>query len=256
VRPLCRHRLDGRRGVIRLDISGTPACRTAWKNARPRARSPQGDGEPCLSPAATQRSPDAGEDARAPRGRSAPVHGRRLIEPATTGPQANPRPGEALVPERGARRATGDHAPHQPPRNGPRMRARTPALPGEDRHRCMVAGSSSQQPLDAKPIPGLERRSSPSAEPAGRRGIMPHTSLRTARPGCGRGRPRSQGKIGTGAWPQAHRAGDYWPPSQSQTWRGARPRARSPQGDGGSCPTPASVQRAPDAGEDARAPGG
>jgi hypothetical protein len=31
---------------------------------------------------------------------------------------ANPRSGDALVLERGARRATGNHAYHQPPRNG------------------------------------------------------------------------------------------------------------------------------------------
>jgi hypothetical protein len=45
---------------------------------------------------------------------------------------ADPTPGDALVPERGARRATGDRAylSRQPTR--PRMRAGTPALPGSD----------------------------------------------------------------------------------------------------------------------------
>jgi hypothetical protein len=121
-----------------------PSQPQTWRCARPRARSPQGDGRSCLSVAAEKRAPDAGGDARAPRTRP-----------------TNPRLGDALVPERGARRATGDRA---------------------------------------------------------------YPSLRSVRPArCGRGRPRSQD-----------------PPSQSQTWRCARPRARSPQGDGKSCiPQPA-----------------
>jgi hypothetical protein len=76
---------------------GKPCQSHAWRGARPRARSPQGDGRPGLSPA--DGTQDAGEDARAPRGHP-----------------ANPTVGDALVLERGARRATGDQAYRQPPR--------------------------------------------------------------------------------------------------------------------------------------------
>jgi hypothetical protein len=206
--PITRRRLDAFPEDADQEIGvprDAPRQSQTWRCARPRARRPQGDGGPGLSAASAQRAPDAGEDARAPR--------MRL---------ANPRSGEALGPERGDRRATGDRAYQQPPRNAPRMRARTPALPG-----C------------ASPIPGLERRSAPSAETAGRRETGPISSLRATRPGCGRGRPRSQDA-----------------PRQSQTWRGARPRARSPQGDGGPGLSADFAQRAPDAGEDARAPRG
>jgi hypothetical protein len=154
------YQFDVKRGVIPGDSAATLVGETTGRCARPRARSPQGDGELCLSPAAAPRSPDAGEDARAPRGKlalarhlerrsspSAEPAGRRGTMPitsrrATVAGCGRGRPrsqgeagagaplGEALVPERGARRATGNYAYHQPPRHGRGMRARTPALPG------------------------------------------------------------------------------------------------------------------------------
>jgi hypothetical protein len=132
-----------------------------WRCARPRARSPQGDGEPCLLPASAQRSQDAGGDARAPRGaspiprlerRSSPSAepgGRRgtMYIPAVNqrsprcgrdaraprGDAADPTGGDALVPERGARRATGSHVHPSREPTVPKMRARTPAPPGSPR---------------------------------------------------------------------------------------------------------------------------
>jgi hypothetical protein len=134
---------------------------------------------------------------------------------------ANPTRGEALGLERGARRATGYHAYHQPPRNARRMRAGTPALPGGG----------------GLPIPRVEMRSSPSAEPVGRRGTMSITSPAQRSPDAGEDARAPRGV-----------------PCQSHAWRGARPRARSPSGDGVPCLSPAPAQRSPDAGEDARAP--
>jgi hypothetical protein len=193
------------------------------------------------------RSPDAGGDARAPR--RCP---------------ANPRLGDALVPERGARRATGSRSIRQPPANtlpgcgrgrprsqgvprqsptwrcarprarspqgdgepwhtstagqhAPRMRARTPALPG-----------------GAPPIPDLEMRSSPSAEPAGRRGTRhtPATDQRDPR------RPRSQG----GVLPI--------PDLEIRSSPSAEPAGRP----GAVAYVNRRPTRSPDAGEDARAP--
>jgi hypothetical protein len=94
---------------------GKPSQSHGWRCARPRARSPQGDGGPCLLPDFAQSAPDAGGDARAPRGKM-PSWGSAL----PGGHPANPTAGDALVPERGARRATGGQAYHQLPRDGPK----------------------------------------------------------------------------------------------------------------------------------------
>jgi hypothetical protein len=52
------------------------------------------------------------------------------------------------------------------------------------------------------PIPRLERRPASGAEPAGRRGALPTSDTGQRNPGCGRGRPRSQGKTGAHAPPE------------------------------------------------------
>jgi hypothetical protein len=56
---------------------------------------------------------------------------RRLIEPATTNCCRDRVVAASPRARFGARTATGDHAYHRPSRNTRRMRARTPALPGE-----------------------------------------------------------------------------------------------------------------------------
>jgi hypothetical protein len=128
-----------------------------WRCARPRARSPQGDERRCIPQPPADTVPGCG------RGRPRSQGGR----------PANPGPGDALVPERGARRATGSNAypnrrPTRPPDAG-----ETPALPGG---------------------------------------------------------------------------------AQSRTWRCARPRARSPQGDERRCIRQPPADTAPGCGRDARAP--
>jgi hypothetical protein len=169
--PHCCRRMDrivwdqfqGKRGVIPLDRPVTWTCKIAWRRARPRARSPQGDGELCLRQPSANACPRCGRDARAPRGgmdlqdrvemRSSPSAepgGRRGALPASAVGQRVPpmragRPrsqgrngparsrGDAPGLGRGARRATGRFAyvscrPTRVPDAG-----ETPALPGEDR---------------------------------------------------------------------------------------------------------------------------
>jgi hypothetical protein len=139
---------------------GEPCQSHAWRGARPRARSPQGDGRPGLSPASAQPAPDAGGDARAPRRRALPV------------PRVERRSASSAEPA--GRRGDTARLSHQP--NAPQD-----------------AGEDARAPRrGALPVPRVERRSASSAEPAGRRGTRPITSLRATRAGCGRGRPRSQ----------------------------------------------------------------
>jgi hypothetical protein len=145
------------RAGARRSQGGACQCQT-WRCARPRARSPQGDGVPCLPQPPIDALPGCGRDARAPRG-----------------DLANSRPGDALVPERGARRATGN---------------------------------------DAYPSP------------------------QSTLPGCGRDARAPRGAC------------------QCQTWRCARPRARSPQGDGTPRLPQPPIDALPGCGRDARAPRG
>jgi hypothetical protein len=143
----------------------------------------QGSGSALVCRASGACSEDADQEIGVPRGHP-----------------ANPGLGDALVPERGARRATGNQA---------YTSQRTA------RYRKMPSWGSAL-PGGTPPIPDLEMRSSPSAEPAGRRGTG-HTPANEqhATERCRAGARRFQGA-----------------PRQSQTWRCARPRARSPQGDG------------------------
>jgi hypothetical protein len=222
---------------------GMPRQSQTWRCARPRARSPPGDGEPCLSPAYAQRAPrecpanprpgdalvpergahratgnhahpshqsalppDAGGDARAPR--ECP---------------ANPTVGDALVPERGAHRATGNHAYHQPQRNG-----------------SPDAGEDARAPREALPIPDLEMRPSPSAEPTGRRGTMPTpaTNLRSpqmrartpALPGNAPPIPRLERRPAPSAEPTGRRG---TMPTPATNLRSPQMRARAPALPGG-----------------------
>jgi hypothetical protein len=222
----------GRRGFVYTPASNRSAPRCGrgrprsqgglsqshgWRCARPRARSAQGDGGPCMRQTPQIGPPqDAGGDARAPRGAS-----------------ANPTVGDALVLGRGARRATGGRACVKPRRSvRPKMRAGTPALPGgrpanPTRGEALVlergarratgghvytslrttsSGCRRGRPRsqgNAPPIPWLERRPASGAEPAGRRGAV-HASNPADRraPRCGRGRPRSQGGATAGALPE------------------------------------------------------
>jgi hypothetical protein len=156
---------------------------------------------------------------------AATVPRMRARTPALPGKcPANPRPGDALVSERGARRATGSHANpnHWQPRS-----------PGCGRGRPRSQGS-------ALPIPDLEMRSSSSAEPAGRRGAM-------QTPTVGRHGPPDAGE-------DARAPREV--PCQSQTWRCARPRARSPKGEGEPCLSPAAAQTNPKRARRPRSQGG
>jgi hypothetical protein len=94
-------RATGSRGIRQPPANTLPGC----GRGRPRSQEVPRQSQTWRGAVAyvnrrPTRSPDAGGDARAPR--RCP---------------ANPRLGDALVPERGARRATRDHACHQPPRN-------------------------------------------------------------------------------------------------------------------------------------------
>jgi hypothetical protein len=126
---------------------------------------------------------------------------------------AHPGAGDALVPERGARNGRRESVPTSDfPRIGAfaPSRWRPPHLQGSP----------------ATPIPALAMRSSPSAEPGGRRESVPTSGL-----------PRI-GALAPSRWRPPHLQGVL--PYSSQRWRCARPRARSPQGDGNRCPHPAS----------------
>jgi hypothetical protein len=125
---------------------------------------------------------------------------------------ANPTVGDALVPERGARRATGNRAYRQPARDGSQDA-------GEDARAPRGGPCQSHGWRCARP-----RAQSPPGD--GRPCLSPACARRVPR--CGRGRPRSQGE-----------------PCQSHGWRCARPRARSPQGDGQPCLSPACARRVP-----------
>jgi hypothetical protein len=175
----------GRRGFVYTPASNRSAPRCGrgrprsqgglsqshgWRCARPRARSAQGDGGPCMRQTPQIGPPqDAGGDARAPRGAS-----------------ANPTVGDALVLGRGARRATGGHVYTSLRTTSSGCRRGRPRSQG-----------------NAPPIPWLERRPASGAEPAGRRGAV-HASNPADRraPRCGRGRPRSQGGATAGALPE------------------------------------------------------
>jgi hypothetical protein len=161
---------------------------------------------------------------------------RRLIEPATTRRCRNQVVATSTRARSGTRRATGGYAHHQPPRSTPPMRARTPALPGGTGAfpDCATKGDECLV-FDAKLVPDV---GSPLGDPVT---LACSIAWRCARPP---------------ALLQAHRASDDQTlpkPSSRNLDEGA---IRNPQGDGKPCPSPASAQHAPDAGEDARAPRG
>jgi len=124
-------------------LQGVPSCRSQrWRCARPRARSPRGDENPCPP----QASPDrrcrafAVEDHRTSRGSAKPIHHRH----------AAPSAGDALVPERGAPGATRTPAHRRPPQIGAAAPSRwspphlqgVPAKPIHPRHAVPSAGAS------------------------------------------------------------------------------------------------------------------
>jgi hypothetical protein len=217
-----------------------------WRCARPRARSPQGDERRCIRQPPADTVPGCGRDARAPR--EGPIPDLEM----RSSPSAEP-----------AGRREAMHTPTAS-RHGPRMRARTPALPG---------GAQSRTWRCARP-----RARSPQGD---ERRCIPQPPADTV-PGCGRGRPRSQGgrpanpgpgdalvpergarrATGSNAYPNRR---PTRPPdagetpalpggAQSRTWRCARPRARSPQGDERRCIRQPPADTAPGCGRDARAP--
>jgi hypothetical protein len=233
------------RGRPRSQGGATRQSRT-WRCARPRARSPQGDERRCIRQPPADTVPGCGRDARAPR--EGPIPDLEM----RSSPSAEP-----------AGRREAMHTPTAS-RHGPRMRARTPALPG---------GAQSRTWRCARP-----RARSPQGD---ERRCIPQPPADTV-PGCGRGRPRSQGgrpanpgpgdalvpergarrATGSNAYPNRR---PTRPPdagetpalpggAQSRTWRCARPRARSPQGDERRCIRQPPADTAPGCGRDARAP--
>jgi hypothetical protein len=223
-------------------LQGFRSCPSQpWRCARPRARS-------------LERATGSGAHPRPPapdrRCRAFAVEAHRISRGCC---HAHPSPGDALVPERGAWRATGSGAyPKAPPdrrcrafavedhrisrgcchahpslgdvfvpergaRNGRREVAPTPDLPPQ----IGAAAPSRWRPtaspgVPVMPIPALEMRSFPSAEPGtgdvNQRTLQtfPRSALSRLRGG---GPPHLQGVL----------------PCPSQPWRCARPRARSPE---------------------------
>jgi hypothetical protein len=162
---------------------------TGIKSSRPRrGRDPERAGRRETMPITSLRAPRAGcgRDARAPRSRP-----------------ANPGPGDALVPERGARRATGGHAYHQPSRTARRMRARRPRSQGAP---CQSRTWRCARPRARRPwAPGGHAHHQPprnGSQDAGETPALPGRGRRWGADGrCRAGARRSQeAPSGSGIW--------------------------------------------------------
>jgi hypothetical protein len=155
----------GRRGTV--PVASLRATVTGCGRGRPRSQGETGADAP----------EDADQEIGVPRGAV-----------------AYSTPGEAPGLGRGAHRATGSEAYVERWPTRTRMRAGRPRSQGE---------TGANAPEDAElglafpggllHIPRLERRPASGAEPAGRRGAKHTSSVGQRAPGCGRGRPRSQG---------------------------------------------------------------